>query len=86
MKRKILILLFILNTLIIFIYYIPFLQEIAHVFFDQEAASIGIIGGADVSTSIYIALQIIRFPIIIFSIEVILGLYLFFTRSKKNFD
>ena len=83
MKRKILLILFIMNTMTIFIYYIPFLQQIAHVFFNREAASIGIIGGVDGPTVIYIASQINWFPIIVFSIEIVLGSYLLLTRSKK---
>ena len=83
MKRKILLILFIMNTMTIFIYYIPFLQQIAHVFFNHEAASIGIIGGVDGPTVIYIASQINWFPIIVFSIEIVLGSYLLLTRSKK---
>jgi len=68
MKRKILLILFIMNTMMILIYYIP---------------SIGIIGGVDGPTVIYIASQINWFPIIIFSIEIVLGLYILLTRSKK---
>lgn len=83
MRRKILIILFIANTMMISVYDIPFLQQITHVFFNREAASIGIIGGADGPTAIYIASQINWFPIIVFSIEIALGLYLFLTRSKK---
>ena len=83
MKRKILLILFIMNTMMIFIYYIPFFQQIAHVLFSREAASIGIIGGVDGPTVIYIASQINWFPIIIFSIEIVLGLYILLTRSKK---
>ena len=83
MKRKILIILLIVNTMIIFIYHISFLQQIAHVFFNREAVSIGIIGGADGPTAIYIASQINWLPIIVFSIEIVLGLYLLLTRSKK---
>jgi len=84
MKRKILLILFIMNTMMILIYYIPFFQQIAHVLFNREAVSIGIIGGEDGPTVIYIASQINWFPIIIFSIEIVLGLYILLTRSKNK--
>jgi Na+-transporting methylmalonyl-CoA/oxaloacetate decarboxylase beta subunit len=83
MKRKVLLILFILNTLTIVIYYIPLLQEITYVFFDKEAAAIDIIGGADGPTAIFITSRLSWFPILLFSIEIILGLYLLISRSKK---
>jgi len=80
MKKKILLALFILNTLIIFIYFIPLLQDIAYVLFDTDA---GIIGGADGPTAIFITSRISWLPILLFSIEIILGLVLLISRPKK---
>ena len=82
MKRKIL-LLFVLNTLMIFIYFIPLLQEITYVFFDKDAATIGIIGGADGPTAIFISYRLSLLPILLFSIEIILGFCLLISSSKE---
>ena len=73
MKRKALMILFLLNTLMIMGLYTPFMQEMVHN--NNEAASIGIIGGVDGPTAIFIASKISWFPVALISIEIILGLY-----------
>ncbi len=83
MKRKVLVILFIINSIMITVCFLPAFQGVFNLFNNSNAAAIGIIGGADGPTAIYIASQINWFPIVIILIWLILGIYLLKTRSKR---
>ncbi len=84
MKKRIVLILFILNSLFLLVYFFPFFKEMTHIFLYSDAAAIGIIGGVDGPTAIFLTSQINWFPIAIIILEIILGICLFISRSKNN--
>lgn len=83
MKRKIIVILFTANTVLLFALLFPTLQGIISIFYTPHAGAIGIIGGADGPTVIYLASAINWYPIIVVLSEIILGVCLYLTRPKK---
>ena len=83
MKRKIILILFILNSLLLLVYLFPFLRDISQIFLNSEAASIGIIGGVDGPTAIFLSSKINWFPVGIISLEIILGISVIASVFKK---
>ena len=83
LKRKILFVLFIVISIMITVHFLPAFQGVFNLFNNSNAAAIGIIGGVDGPTAIYIESQINWFPIVIILIWLILGIYLIYTHSKR---
>ncbi len=83
MKNRITTILLIINSLLILSYVFPF-QDMIKLFTKQEAGAIGIIGGADGPTAIFISSQINWYIIVLIVIEVILAASLLLTLFKKN--
>ena len=86
MKKKKIIFIFILliiNSMLILSYIFPF-QDMIELFTRQEAAAIGIIGGADGPTAIFITSQINWYIVTLIIIEIILAISLLLTLLKKN--
>lgn len=77
MKRKVLFVLFISNSILI-------LWHLIHTFFDSEAKSIGIIGGIDGPTAVFVTSKTIWFPVLVGSLEIILGIWLLLTHFRKK--
>ncbi len=85
-KNKRIIFIFILliiNSMLIFSYIFPF-QDIVDLFTRQEAAAIGIIGGADGPTAIFISSQINWYIVILIVVEIILAIFLLLALLKKT--
>lgn len=83
MKNKIIFILLIINSLLILSYIFP-LQDMIELFTKQEAGAIGIIGGADGPTAIFISSQINWYIVVLIVIEIILATSLLLTFLKKT--
>lgn len=83
MKNKIIFILLIINSLLILSYIFP-LQGMIELFTKQEAGAIGIIGGADGPTAIFISSHINWYIVVLIVIEIILATSLLLTFLKKN--
>ena len=83
MKRKLLQIVLIVNTIALVIYYVPVLQSIFNITVGSDAGAIGIIGGVDGPTAIFISVKNKLVSVILILIEIIVGAYVFFTRSKR---
>ncbi|WP_321317983.1 sodium ion-translocating decarboxylase subunit beta [Labilibaculum sp.] len=75
--------LFIINSLLIISYIFPF-RDMIDLFTKQEAGAIGIIGGIDGPTAIFISSQINWYIVVLVALEIICGIYLLLTHLKKK--
>ena len=73
MKRKVLFILFILNSLLLLFYFLPMISCLPAIFSNTDAGAIGIIGGADGPTAIFIASKYNWTPVILIAAEIALG-------------
>jgi Na+-transporting methylmalonyl-CoA/oxaloacetate decarboxylase beta subunit len=83
MKKKIILFLFLTNSIILLIFFIPVLQEIFHIFVSTNANTIGIIGGTDGPTAIFISSRFVWFPIVLILLEILLGIVLILSHYDK---
>ncbi|WP_461643953.1 sodium ion-translocating decarboxylase subunit beta [Labilibaculum euxinus] len=75
--------LFIINSLLIISYIFPF-RDMIDLLTKQEAGAIGIIGGIDGPTAIFISSQINWYIVVLVALEIISGIYLLLTHLKKK--
>ncbi len=83
MKKKIILFLFLTNSIILLIFFIPVLQDIFHIFVSTNANTIGIIGGTDGPTAIFISSRFVWFPIVLILLEILLGIVLILSHYDK---
>jgi len=83
MKKNLVPILLIINSLLLLIYYLPELQSLFNSSRNSEAGAIGIIGGADGPTAIFILSKINWLPVLLIMSEIVLGAVLLFRISKK---
>ena len=82
MKKKVIGILLIINSLLIILYYFPISNTISLIS-KQEAGAIGIIGGVDGPTAIFVSSHINWYLIVIIILEIVFATYLLLTYSKK---
>ncbi len=83
MKKKIVLCLFIINSLVLFVYFVPIFQTLIHLFFSSNSTAIGIIGGSDGATAIFITSKYSWFPLIAIILEIMLGICVLIQYSRK---
>ena len=86
LKKKIIQVLFIINSLLLlsYVFSLSFSQDIIGISSGQEAGAIGIRGGVDGPTAIFITSSVNWYPVIIIVFELVFVSYLLFNRAKNN--
>ena len=83
MKKRIVLCLFIINSIVLLLYFVPIFQTIMYLSFSDNSAVIGIIGGADGPTAIFITSKYSWVPLIAIILEIMLGIFVLIQFSRK---
>ena len=86
MRNKVIWVLFIINSLLILLYVSPFspILDLFGIISKREVEAIGIIGGVDGPTAVFVSSHINWYLIVMIILDIVFASYLLLTHSKKE--